>query len=181
MQRSKNSQASPEPKNSRRPDTAKNSPSGNPDKNSRMTRGRKNTDAPTDAGATARDTHDGRYIEDIAAQLAALKRRQRRVVLRGVAVVVLPPVVLCVPLIALKAFQLLLISWAWCFAPLLLLLVPIALVFRAYFAALKAFRRQPDSRTAPRAASSRFAPVILSRATLSQIARLLPALSFFAA
>lgn len=61
---------------------------------------------------------------------------------RGVAAVVLPPVLLCIPFIILKGFKLLLIPWVWTFAPLLLLLVPLSLAFRAYFAAVRAFRMQ---------------------------------------
>ena len=150
MLRSKNSQASPEPKNSRRPDAAKNSPSGNPDKNSQPGDGGLIRD-PEALAALFRGEKfpdGGQSIEDIAAELRRLKRRRRLVIWRGAAVVLAPPVILCFPFIVLKACHLLLIPWAWCFAPLLLLLVPIALVFRAYFAALKAFRRQPDSRTA---------------------------------
>lgn len=68
---------------------------------------------------------------------------------RGVAAVVLPPVLLCVPLIVLKVCKLLLIPWGWTFAPLLLLLVPLSLAFRAYVAAVRAFRaqHQPDDQT----------------------------------
>lgn len=74
---------------------------------------------------------------------------------RGVAAVVLPPVLLCIPLIVLKACKLLFIPWVWTFAPLLLLLIPLSLAFRAYFAAVRAFRTQrsdqagsqPDGRT----------------------------------
>lgn len=61
---------------------------------------------------------------------------------RGVAAVVLPPVLLCIPFIVLKGCKLLLIPWGWTFAPLLLLLIPLSLAFRAYFAAVRAFRTQ---------------------------------------
>lgn len=155
MQRSKNSQASPEPKNSRQPNPAKNSPSGSPAKNSRpegegltrdpealaaMWRG----DKPDASGGNPESGHPG-SVEDIAAQLRQLKRRRRAVIWRGAAVVLLPPVVLCIPFIVLKAVNLLLIPWPWCFAPLLLLLFPVALVFRTYIAAVKAFRHYPES------------------------------------
>lgn len=66
---------------------------------------------------------------------------------RGVAAVVFPPVLLCIPFIVLKGFKLLLIPWVWTFAPLLLLLVPLSLAFRSYFAAVRAFRTQRDDRT----------------------------------
>lgn len=61
---------------------------------------------------------------------------------RGVAAVILPPVLLCIPLIVLKGCKLLFIPWGWTFAPLLLLLVPFVQAFRAYFAAVRAFRMQ---------------------------------------
>lgn len=61
---------------------------------------------------------------------------------RGVAAVVLPPVLLCIPFIVLKGCKLLFIPWGWTFAPLLLLLVPFVQAFRAYFAAVRAFRMQ---------------------------------------
>lgn len=88
-------------------------------------------------------------------QLDEINRRRRRMIWRGVAAVVLPPVLLCIPLIVLKIFKLLLISWVWTCAPLLLLLVPLSLAFRAYLAAVRAFRTQlsdqagsqPDERT----------------------------------
>ena len=132
MFRSKNSQASPEPKNSRQSHADKNSPTA--------------PDATTDAVQS---------IEDIRQQLDEINRRRRRMIWRGVAAVVLPPVLLCLPLIVLKVFKLLLIPWVWTFAPLLLLLVPLVQAFRAYFAAVRAFRMQqsdsagsqPDGRT----------------------------------
>lgn len=119
MYRSKNSQASPEPKNSRQSHAAKNSPTA--------------PDATTDAGKS---------IEDIRRQLDEINRRRRRMIWRGVAAVVLPPVLLCIPLIVLKGCKLLFIPWVWTFAPLLLLLVPFVQAFRAYFAAVRAFRMQ---------------------------------------
>lgn len=120
MFRSKNSQASPEPKNSRQSHAAKNSPT-----------------APEDTTTDAVQS-----IEDIRKQLDEINRRRRRMIWRGVAAVVLPPVLLCIPLIVLKVFKLLFIPWVWTFAPLLLLLVPLSLAFRAYFAAVRAFRTQ---------------------------------------
>ena len=75
-------------------------------------------------------------------QLDEINRRRRRMIWRGVAAVVLPPVLLCIPLIVLKGCKLLLIPWVWTFAPLLLLLVPLVQAFRAYFAAVRAFRMQ---------------------------------------
>ena len=119
MFRSKNSQASPEPKNSRQSHAAKNS-------------------------RTAQDdaTTAGQSVEDIRQQLDEINRRRRRMIWRGVAAVILPPVLLCIPFIVLKACKLLLIPWGWTFAPLLLLLVPLSLAFRAYFAAVRAFRKQ---------------------------------------
>ena len=123
MFRSKNSQASPEPKNSRQSHVAKNS--------------RPAPDATTDAGQS---------IEDIRQQLDEINRRRRRMIWRGVAAVVLPPVLLCIPFIVLKACKLLLIPWVWTFAPLLLLLVPLSIAFRAYFAAVRAFRKQRGNR-----------------------------------
>ena len=119
MFRSKNSQASPEPKNSRQSHAAKNS-------------------------RTAQDdaTTAGQSVEDIRQQLDEINRRRRRMIWRGVAAVILPPVLLCIPFIVLKACKLLLIPWVWTFAPLLLLLVPLSLAFRAYFAAVRAFRKQ---------------------------------------
>ena len=120
MFRSKNSQASPEPKNSRQSHAAKNSPTAQ-------------DDTTTDAGQS---------IEDMRKQLDDINRRRRRMIWRGVAAVVLPPVLLCIPFIVLKACKLLLIPWVWTFAPLLLLLVPISIAFRAYFAAVRVFRMQ---------------------------------------
>lgn len=132
MYRSKNSQASPEPKNSRQSHAAKNSPTALDD-----------------------TTTAGRSIEDMQLQLDEINRRRRRMIWRGVAAVVLPPVLLCIPFIVLKGCKLLLIPWGWTFAPLLLLLVPLVQAFRAYFAAVRAFRMQrgdragsqPDGRT----------------------------------
>ena len=119
MFRSKNSQASPEPKNSRQSHAAKNS--------------RTAPDVTTDAVQS---------IEDMQQQLDEINRRRRRIIWRGVAAVVLPPVLLCIPFIVLKGLKLLLIPWVWTFAPLLLLLVPFVQAFRAYFAAVRAFRMQ---------------------------------------
>ena len=141
MFRSKNSQASPEPKNSRHTHAAKNSPTtpdGRTDREPR-TDGRPD-DAPSEPGSP----DAGQSIEDMRQQLDEFNRRRRRMIARGVAVVILPPVLLCVPFIILKACKLLLIPWGWTFAPLLLLLVPLSFVFRAYFAAVRAFRAQPD-------------------------------------
>ena len=75
-------------------------------------------------------------------QLDEINRRRRRMIWRGVAAVVLPPVLMCIPFIVLKGCKLLLIPWGWTFAPLLLLLVPLVQAFRAYFAAVRAFRTQ---------------------------------------
>lgn len=133
MYRSKNSQASPEPKNSRQSHAAKNSPTAL-------------DDTTTDAVQS---------IEDIQQQLDEINRRRRRMIWRGVAAVVLPPVLLCIPFIVLKGCKLLFIPWVWTCAPLLLLLVPLVQAFRAYFAAVRAFRTQrgdsagsqPDSQT----------------------------------
>ena len=122
MFRSKNSQASPEPKNSRQSHAAKNSPTAQDD--------------------TTTERNGGRSIEDMRKQLDEINRRRRRMIWRGVAAVVLPPVLLCIPLIVLKGCKLLLIPWVWTFAPLLLLLVPFVQAFRAYFAAVRAFRKQ---------------------------------------
>ena len=80
-------------------------------------------------------------------QLDEINRRRRGMIWRGVAAVVLPPVLLCIPLIVLKGCKLLLIPWVWTFAPLLLLLVPFVQAFRAYFAAVRAFRTQRDDST----------------------------------
>lgn len=124
MYRSKNSQASPEPKNSRQSHAAKNS--------------RTAPDATTDAVQS---------IEDMRKQLDEINRRRRRMIWRGVAAVVLPPVLLCIPFIVLKGYKLLLIPWVWTFAPLLLLLVPFVQAFRAYFAAVRAFRMQRNEST----------------------------------
>lgn len=85
-------------------------------------------------------------IEDIRQQLDEINRRRRRMIGRGVAAVVLPPVLLCIPFIVLKGCKLLLIPWGWTFAPLLLLLIPLSLAFRAYFAAVRAFRMQRSDR-----------------------------------
>lgn len=125
MYRSKNSQASPEPKNLRQSHAAKNSPTATDD---------------TTADAV-------QSIGDIRKQLDAINRRRRGMIWRGVAAVVLPPVLLCIPFIVLKGCKLLLIPWVWTFAPLLLLLVPLSLAFRAYFAAVRAFRTQRDDST----------------------------------
>ena len=122
MFRSKNSQASPEPKNLRQSHADKNSPTAT-------------DDTTTDAGQS---------IEDMQRQLDEINRRRRGMIWRGVAAVVVPPVLLCIPFIVLKGCKLLLIPWAWTFAPLLLLLVPLSLAFRAYFAAVRAFRMQRD-------------------------------------
>lgn len=126
MFRSKNSQASPEPKNSRQSHAAKNSPT-----------------APDD---TTTEHNGGRSIEDMRKQLDEINRRRRGMIWRGVAAVVLPPVLLCIPFIVLKGCKLLLIPWGWTFAPLLLLLVPLVQAFRAYFAAVRAFRTQRSAR-----------------------------------
>ena len=124
MYRSKNSQASPEPKKSRQSHAAKNSRTTQDD--------------------TTTERNGGRSIEDMRKQLDEINRRRRRMIWRGVAAVVLPPVLLCIPFIVLKACKLLLIPWVWTFAPLLLLLVPLSLAFRAYFAAVRAFGMQRD-------------------------------------
>lgn len=124
MYRSKNSQASPEPKNSRQSHAAKNSPTAL-------------DDTTTDAVQS---------IEDIQQQLDEINRRRRRMIWRGVAAVVLPPVLLCIPFIVLKGCKLLLIPWVWTFAPLLLLLVPFVQAFRTYFVAVRAFRTQRGDR-----------------------------------
>ena len=79
-------------------------------------------------------------------QLDEINRRRRGMIWRGVAAVVVPPVLLCIPFIVLKACKLLLIPWVWTFAPLLLLLIPLSLAFRAYFAAVRAFRTQRSDR-----------------------------------
>lgn len=123
MFRSKNSQASPEPKNSRQ---------SHADKNSRTVQ-----DATT-------EHNGGQSIEDIRQKLDEINRRRRGMIWRGVAAVILPPVLLCIPLIVLKVFKLLFIPWGWTCAPLLLLLVPLVQAFRAYFAAVRAFRTQRD-------------------------------------
>lgn len=136
MFRSKNSQASPEPKNSRQSHAAKNSrtaPDATTDREPR-------TDGRPDNATTERN--GGQSIEDIRQQLDDINRRRRRLIWRGVAAVVLPPVLLCVPFIVLKMCKLLFIPWVWTFAPLLLLLVPLSLAFRAYFDAVRAFRTQ---------------------------------------
>lgn len=122
MFRSKNSQASPEPKNSRQSHADKNSPTVSDD---------------TTADAV-------QSIEDIRQKLDEINRRRRGMIWRGVAAVVLPPVLLCIPLIVLKVFKLLFIPWGWTCAPLLLLLVPFVQAFRTYFAAVRAFRMQRD-------------------------------------
>ena len=121
MFRSKNSQASPEPKNSRQSHAAKNS--------------RTAPDATTDAVQS---------IGDMQQQLDEINRRRRRMIWRGVAAVVLPPMLLCIPFIVLKGCKLLFIPWVWTFAPLLLLVVPLVQAFRAYFVAVRAFRMQRD-------------------------------------
>lgn len=125
MFRSKNSQASPEPKDSRQSHADKNSPTVSDD---------------TTADAV-------QSIEDMRKQLDEINRRRRGMIWRGVAAVVLPPVLLCIPLIVLKVFKLLFIPWGWTCAPLLLLLVPFVQAFRAYFAAVRAFRMQRDDST----------------------------------
>lgn len=63
-------------------------------------------------------------------------------ILRGASVVLVPPFVLCVPFIVLKACGLLFLSWWWCFSPLLLLLVPFSIVVRSFIAARRVFRQQ---------------------------------------
>ena len=83
-------------------------------------------------------------------QLDEINRRRRVMIWRGVAAVVVPPVLLCIPLIVLKVFKLLLIPWVWTFAPLLLLLVPFVQAFRTYFAAVRAFRTQQSDSTGSR-------------------------------
>ena len=133
MFRSKNSQASPEPKNSRQSRAAKNSRTAPDATTDREPRTSERPDATADAGQS---------IEDMRQQLDEINRRRRRMIWRGVAAVVLPTVLLCVPFIVLKACKLLLIPWGWTFAPLLLLLIPLSLAFRAYFVAVRAFRTQ---------------------------------------
>ena len=128
MFRSKNSQASPEPKNSRQSHADKNSPTATDD---------------TTADAV-------QSIEDIRKKLDEINRRRRRMIWRGVAAVVLPPVLLCLPFIVLKGCKLLLIPWGWTFAPLLLLLVPLVQAFRSYFAAVRAFRTQRSDQAGSR-------------------------------
>lgn len=78
-------------------------------------------------------------VEDIARELQELDRRRRRMIARGVSVVLAPPFILCIPFIVLKACGLLCVSWWWCFAPLLLLLIPFAAVVRSYRAARRVF------------------------------------------
>ena len=135
MNTSKNSQASPEPKNSRQPDAPKNSRT-----DSEPTRGNKTT---SEHGTPEEpSTIGGQSIEDIVKRLNAVKRQRTRAIWRGVALLVVPPVVLCVPLIVLKALHLLLIPWGWCISPLLLWLFPTACVFRTFITAYKAYKAQ---------------------------------------
>ena len=141
MFRSKNSQASPEPKNSRQSHAAKNSPTAPDGRNHREPR----MDERQDDATT--EHNGGQSIEDIRQQLDEINRRRRGMIGRGVAAVVLPPVLLCIPFIVLKGCKLLLIPWGWTFAPLLLLLVPLVQAFRSYFAAVRAFRMQRDHST----------------------------------
>ena len=136
MFRSKNSQASPEPKKSRQSHADKNSRTASDGRTDREPR----TDGRQDNATT--EHNGGQSIEDIRQQLDEINRRRRRMIWRGVAAVVLPPVLLCIPLIVLKGCKLLFIPWGWTFAPLLLLLVPFVQAFRAYFAAVRAFRTQ---------------------------------------
>ena len=143
--------------------SSKNSRPANPAKNSRRALGPELTraGAGAQAGANAR-TQDAQDAgtgttattaqtptpEELGAKLRALKADRRKAVARGAALVVAPPVVLCVPLLILKGCNLLLLSWAWCFAPLLLLLIPLCLFFYGYFAAVKAWRKEQHARGA---------------------------------
>lgn len=137
--------------------SSKNSRPENPAKNSRRAQGPEltregagaqvgththaRTQGAQDAG-TGTTTAQMPTLEELRERLRALKAERRKAVARGAALVIAPPVVLCVPLLILKACKLLLLSWAWCFAPLLLLLIPLCLFLYGYFAAVKAWRKE---------------------------------------
>lgn len=154
---SKNSHTMFRSKNSREPDASKNSrgiPGGGGDDSTTGGSPNSNPDGAAEGvhgGSPEGGTPGG--LDQLREHLAALRRQQRKAIARGVAVVVLPPVLLCVPFIILKGCNLLLIPWGWCFAPLALYLYPAALCVRAYAAAVRAFRAQrvqrDDSPDAP--------------------------------
>ena len=179
---SKNSHTMFRTKNSREPDASKNSQQAGVTKNLRggLVGGGDGTtddDSTNSNPGTTESNHDGDHsdgnhgnpdgaaegvhggntgdLEQLRRHLDELRRQQRKAIARGVAVVVLPPLLLCLPFIILKGCNLLLIPWGWCFAPLALYLYPAALFARAY-AAVRAFREQrvqrddsPDAPGAP--------------------------------
>ena len=145
--------------------SSKNSRPANPAKNSRRALGPEltregagaqvgahthaHTQGAQDAGTgTTATTAQTPTPEELGAKLRALKAERRKAVARGVALVVAPPVVLCVPLLILRGCNLLLLSWAWCFAPLLLLLIPLCLFFYGYFNAVKVWRKEQHAHRA---------------------------------
>ncbi len=136
--------------------SSKNSRPENPAKNSRRAQAQELTHAGagTQAGANARaqgvqDAGTGTTAttdqtptpDQLREKLRALKAERRKAVARGAALVLVPPVALCLPLCILKAANLLLLSWWWCFAPLLLLLFPLCLFFYGYLSTVKAWRK----------------------------------------
>lgn len=145
MNSSKNSRPESPAKNSRRPQGPELTREGAGTQVGAHTHAR--TQGAQDAG-TGTTTAQTPTPEELRARLHALKAERRKAIARGAALVVAPPVVLCVPLIILKACNLLLLSWAWCFAPLLLLLLPLGLFFYGYFNAVKAWRKEQHARGA---------------------------------
>ena len=91
---------------------------------------------PGGGGVEHDDTPDNADILALSRRLTALRRARRRSVVRGAFLVFLPPVLLCLPLVILKACNLLLVNWFWVFSPLLLWLLPavdiVAIFIRAY-------------------------------------------------
>lgn len=81
-------------------------------------------------------------IAELSAKVEAMKRQQRASALRGAMLVFMPPVVLCIPLVILKSCKLLLLSWWWCFAPLLLWLIPIASILSIFAQCYRLLGRQ---------------------------------------
>lgn len=88
------------------------------------------------------DNDSSASIAELSAKLEAMKRQQRASALRGALLVFLPPVILCIPLVILKACNLLLLSWWWCISPLLLWLIPIASLLSIFVQCYRLFKQQ---------------------------------------
>lgn len=87
------------------------------------------------------DGTDAPTLAELSEKVAALKRKQRASALRGALIVFAPPVVLCVPLVILKACNLLLLSWWWCVSPLVLWLVPVVAILSIFIQSYRLYKR----------------------------------------